>query len=62
VPVKKLTVDLVNNLGQVVKNRIICSPAIDHIEKISSSGLKRGVYFVRIISEKWQKTEKVILQ
>ena len=61
-PPERLCIRLINYLGQVIETRIIDFPVYNQIEQFNLSYLSKGIYLFIIISEKYQGSEKIVIQ
>ncbi|NQU84145.1 MAG: IPT/TIG domain-containing protein [Mariniphaga sp.] len=61
-PPEKLTVKLINGLGQVMEVREIKYPAINQIEHFNVSHLSKGIYHFVIISDNFMEDLKIVVQ
>jgi hypothetical protein len=59
-PPKDISLKLINTIGQVIEQREIENPTINHIEYFDVSHLKRGLYYLIISDEKNSISEKII--
>lgn len=57
-PVK---IELVSALGQLISTKTINNPGNGHVERISTRGLKKAIYLIRVSSETSQYTAKLIV-
>lgn len=61
-PEDNLILKLVNSIGQLIEVREIKSTVINHVEQFDVSYLSTGIYHLVIISEKFQSSEKIMVQ
>lgn len=59
--IKNLKVDILNIAGEVIENRYIFD-SDNIIEEFDLSAYSKGIYFIRISSEKINYTDKIVLQ
>ena len=60
-PEDVLTLTLMNSIGQVIKVRELES-TVNHVEDFNLSHLSKGIYHLVISSDKFQKSEKIVLK
>ena len=60
-PESDLTLKLVNTVGQVIEIREV-EPTVDHTEQFDVSHLSKGIYHLVILKDKFQKSEKIVVQ
>ena len=61
-PEGELTLKLINTIGQVFEIRELKSTEFNHIEQFDISHLSKGIYYLVISTNKYQKSEKIVLQ
>ena len=61
-PPENLTVKLINGLWQVMEVREITYPALNHTELFDVSHLSKGIYYLIILSDNYQRSEKIVVQ
>jgi hypothetical protein len=61
-PVEDLTLKLLNTVGQVVEVRTVKPASINQTELFDVSYLSKGIYHLVITSDKFQKSEKIVVQ
>jgi len=61
-PPERLMIKLINSLGQVILIRCINTPAINQFEQFDVSHLNEGIYHLVISSDKYQRSEKIVVQ
>jgi hypothetical protein len=59
-PPKKISLKLINSLGQTIEQRDIKNPAINQMEYFNVSYLKRGIYYLILSDEKNKSSKKII--
>jgi len=57
-----LTLKLVNAIGQTVEVREVASTVINHSEQFDVSHLSKGIYYLVISSDQFQRSEKIVVQ
>ena len=58
----KVEIELVNSLGQLIESKQINSPGAGQIEFISTEGLTKAIYLVRLRTETSQYTAKMLIE
>jgi len=59
---EEISLKLVNTIGQIIEIREVNSAVIKHVEQFDVSHLSKGIYHLVISSEKYQKSEKIVVQ
>jgi photosystem II stability/assembly factor-like uncharacterized protein len=61
-PPERITIELINSLGQVIETRTIRYPSVNQTERFNVSHLSAGIYYVVVISDKFRNTRKIVIQ
>ena len=61
-PPEKLTVKIINGLGQVVGIKNIEYPTVNQIEPFDASHLNKGIYYFIVTSNLYQSSKKILIQ
>jgi hypothetical protein len=61
-PPEKLSVKLINGLGQVMEIREIKNPEVNQTELFNVSYLSKGVYHLIIFSDNFKEERKIVIQ
>ena len=59
---EEISLKLVNTIGQIIEIREVNSAVINHVEQFDVSHLSKGIYHLVISSEKYHKSEKIVVQ